>query len=178
MVRVKRYGVIFLIAFVIGIITGSLFKSSYFNELKSVMDIFEGNAINYSLYMGSEEKLVFLVNVLIKRCIPFMLLWILAGNKQMSIIYIVWLCISNGYVFGFMCRFFVAAYKGMALKIIPAFYFPHYIFYAFTFGISVIYITLGIKKKKTVVGGLVLLHIIGALLETYVNPGLISKVFR
>ena len=177
MVRIKRYGVIFLIALIAGIITGSLLKSSYFNELKSVMDIFEGNAANYPLYMGAEEKLVFLVNVFVKRGVPFLLLWILAGNRYMSVIYILWLCISNGYMLGFMCRFFAMAYKETALKIIVSFYFPHYIFYAAAYFMAIMYITLGLKKKKAVICGLVILVICGALLETYINPGLLCKVF-
>ena len=48
--RVKRYGAVFGIALVVGILSGSLFKSSYFNELKEIMDAFCNDVVNFHFF--------------------------------------------------------------------------------------------------------------------------------
>lgn len=173
--RVKRYGAVYGIALVVGILSGSLFKSSYFNELKDVMDAFCNDVVNHPIYMGRGENLVLLFRIIIKRGFPFLLMWVLADGSRYKMPYIIWFLASRGYAMGFMCQFFAYAYTKDAFKLIPAYYFPHYLLYAAVFGFTILYITSGYQKKRNILIAILgLIFVAGALLEAYVNPDLLS----
>lgn len=176
--RVKRYSAVFGIALVVGILSGSLFKSSYFNELKEIMDAFCNDVVNHSLYMGRGENFVLLIRIIVKRGFPFFLMWVLSDSRY-KMPYIIWFLISRGFAMGFMCQFFVYAYTKSAFKLILAYYFPHYLLYAVVFGLTILYLTSGLQRKRGVLMAMLgMIFIVGALLEAYVNPDLLSMVVQ
>lgn len=73
-----------------------LFKGSYFDDLKTVMNSFIDYVINRYLYIGSTEKTFLLIKIIIKRVGTFALLWLLSLTVA-KMPYIVWLCIKNGF---------------------------------------------------------------------------------
>ncbi len=177
MVLWKKYSLLFVVCAFLGVLAGSLFKSSYFDALKSVTDNFIDYVINRFLYMGSTEKCVLLFKIAVKRVGPFILMWLLSLTVA-RIPYIVWLCAKSGFLTGFFICFMIMAYGIDACKYIPVWYCPQIIIYAFVYGFSIIYITENLqKRKKPVVVFLAFLLFAGCLLEAYVNPVCLSYVF-
>lgn len=177
--RLKKFMIIFGTAIFLGVLFGSLFKSSYFNELKTVMDRYSTDVVNHSLYMGVGENCVLFVKIMVKRGMPFFLLWMLSDNRKLRLPLIAGICIYEGFILGFVCCFFVYAYAGFAIKLIPAYYFPHYLLYTVAYGLSMLYITSGLSKRKgiliIILSGILMA---GILTETLVNPELLARVLR
>lgn len=177
--RLKKFLIIFGTSIFLGILFGSLFRSSYFNELKAVMDRYSTDVVNHSLYMGAGENIVLFVKIIVKRGIPFIMLWILSDNKRFRMPFILWICISEGFMLGFMCQFFVYSYPELAIKLIPAYFFPHYLMYIVAYGLSMLYITSDLSRRKGVLIMLLsILMIAGAAAETLVNPELLAGVLQ
>ena len=97
----KKYAALTGICIFLGILAGGLFKGSYFDDLKTVMNSFIDYVINRYLYIGSTEKTFLLIKIIIKRVGTFALLWLLSLTVA-KMPYIVWLCIKNGV--WFKCR--------------------------------------------------------------------------
>lgn len=173
----KKYSLLFVVCAFFGVLAGNLFKSSYFDALKTVVDNFTDYVINRFLYIGNAEKIVLLVKVIIKRMGPFILMWLLSLTVA-RIPYIIWLCIKNGFCMGFFSCFMVMAYGVNACRYVPMWYFPQIIIYAFVYGFCIVYITENLqKKKKSVILFMTLLMFAGCFLEAYINPVCLSYVF-
>ena len=170
----KRYLILTCSCLGIGVITGSLFRGSYFNELKGIIDGFQGDVMNRLLYMGNKENTLLLIRVLFTRFIPFVLMWLLAKTVAKTP-YFLWVCISRGFWIGCWCCFLAMAYGTASIRLIHMWYFPQLLFYFVVYGGSLWYITEGIKKRKVIIITLLtILLLTGCLLETYVNPTCLS----
>ena len=90
----KKYAALTGICIFLGILAGGLFKGSYFDDLKTVMNSFIDYVINRYLYIGSTEKTFLLIKIIIKRVGTFALLWLLSLTVA-KMPYIVWLCIKK-----------------------------------------------------------------------------------
>ncbi len=173
----KIYVIIIAVCFFIGILFGSLSQSSYFDVLKAVVDSFSESVVNRMLYLGKEEQILLFLKVLAKHAGPFALIWLLS-NTVAGKPYIVWLCVSRGFVSGFWCCFLAMAYRLQAIKLIPLWYFPQILLYIIVFGFSVLYITENLQRKKQfVIIILSVLLIAGCIFETYINPICLSYAF-
>ena len=174
--RLKRYLYIWLIAAGIGIIIGSLFQSSYFDELKEINDSFFNNISNYPVYMGTQENIFLLFKVICKRILPFGLMWVLE-KTDFVIPYIMWFLVSRGFFFGFFVSFMGICYKLKAVKLMFGILFPHMLVYAAVFIFVILCITKGIKRKKRIVVlALAVIMLAGCLMETYLSPVILGGV--
>lgn len=166
----KKYLILMLACAGIGIITGSLFRSSYFDALEKLVSSFGNYVINQSLYMNSSDKLFLFFKIVIKRIVPFILLWLLAETVA-GRVYMVLLCGSSGYVTGFWGCFLAMLYGGLSVRIIVAWYFPQVILYVLAYLVTILYITGGYtQRKKVLITLLTVILIAGCALEAYINP--------
>lgn len=174
----KKYAALTGICIFLGILAGGLFKGSYFDDLKTVMNSFIDYVINRYLYIGSTEKTFLLIKIIIKRVGTFALLWLLSLTVA-KMPYIVWLCIKNGFITGFFTCFMFMAYGLNAVIYLLAWGFPQLILYILVYALGIMYITENLQKKKSaVIIILFILLIAGCILEAYVNPVCMSTVFR
>lgn len=174
----KKYAALTGICIFLGILAGGLFKGSYFDDLKTVMNSFIDYVINRYLYIGSTEKTFLLIKIIIKRVGTFALLWLLSLTVA-KMPYIVWLCIKNGFITGFFTCFMFMAYGLNAVIYLLAWGFPQLILYILVYALGIMYITENLQKKKSaVIIILFILLIAGCILEAYINPVCMSTVFR
>jgi len=158
----------------LGVITGSLFRSSYFDALKSMLDDYFNNIENRQLYLGTEESFQLLVRVMFRRLRPFVLLWLLSGTNYVRI-FIAWLFAARGYMSGFMVCFLVMAYGGGSVPVIFAWGMPQVLLYGVAYVMSMIYILSDFSRKKSIIITLLsLLMIAGCICEAYVNPAFLG----
>lgn len=161
----------------VGIIAGSLFKGSYFDAMQEIVNSFGNNILNQILCFGSNEKLFLLLKVIIKRLIPFILVWLLSSTVAGKP-YIIGMLAFNGFTAGFWCCFVGMSYGQEAIALIFAWYFPHLIFYAISYCISIIYITENYRSRKfMLISLLTALMLTGCVLETYINPIILRWAF-
>ncbi len=136
----KKYAALTGICIFLGILAGGLFKGSYFDDLKTVMNSFIDYVINRYLYIGSTEKTFLLIKIIIKRVGTFALLWLLSLTVA-KMPYIVWLCIKNGFITGFFTCFMFMAYGLNAVLYLLAWGFPQLILYILVYALGILYIT-------------------------------------
>ena len=172
----KKYIILACVCAVFGIITGSLFRGSYFDALKAIVDdYFDNINNNYDSLDSSESAYIFFRNI-IKRIEPFAILWLLSGIEFVRV-FIAWLFAKWGYVFGFITCFMVMAYRYSSLAIIFAWFMPQGLVYGIVYLLSMLYIMCGLTRKKGIIITLLsLLMIAGCACETYINPLLIRMV--
>lgn len=171
----KRYIILTCVSAVLGIVTGSLFKSSYFDTLKSIVDDYFANIINYDS-MSNSELVYMLFRILQKRIRPFVILWLLSGIEFVRV-FIAWLFVKWGYMAGFITCFVVMAYRYSSFGIIFAWFMPQILIYGIAYFLSFLYIMCDFNRKKWIIITLLsLLMIAGCVCETYVNPMCIKNV--
>ena len=166
----KRYMILACVCAVFGIITGSLFRGSYFDALKAIIDdYFENITCNFDT-LGSSEMIHMLFRLLVKRLRPFAILWILSKVEFVRV-FIAWLFAKWGYIAGFITCFIVMAYGKSSPGIIAAWAMPQILIYGIVYLMSIVYIMYDFKKKKAIIITLLsLLMIAGCVCETYINP--------
>lgn len=172
----KRYIILACVCVVLGIITGSLFRSSYFDALKTIFDDYIENISNYYDGISSTELLPMLIRILISRLRPFVILWLLSGIEFVRI-FIAWLFAKWGYMFGFISCFAVMAYGSSSVAMIAAWIMPQVLIYGVAYFMSLMYIMCDFSRKKGLIITLLLLIMIaGCVCEIYVNPICIRMV--
>ena len=172
----RRYLYVWLVFAAVGVILGSLFRSSYFDDLKQINDSFFNNLTNYPIYIGKQENIFLLFKIICKRFAPFLLMWMLEYT-YFNAPYIMWFCASRGFFTGFFVCFITMCYKLQAFKIIAGMVFPQMIFYTLVYILSIICVTEGLKRrKKTVMILLAVMLLTGCITETFLNPKFLGWV--
>lgn len=172
----KKYIILACVCAVFGIITGSLFRSSYFDALKTIVDDYLENINNNYDSLDSSEFVYMLFRNIIKRIEPFAILWLLSGIEFVRV-FIAWLFAKWGYIFGFITCFIVMAYKYSSIGIVIAWFMPQGLVYGIVYILSMLYIMYGLTRKKGIIITLLsILMIAGCVCETYVNPLFIRMV--
>ncbi|MBE5937166.1 MAG: hypothetical protein E7265_03950 [Lachnospiraceae bacterium] len=170
----KRYIILTFVCTMIGIITGSLFQSSYFNGLKELMDNYFMGIKSRMEYLDANDNIQILLRTIIKRFGSFVIMWLL-GELAVVRIYIAWLCGKFGVVSGFLIIFFLMAYQTRGIIIILLWSMPQIILYGIAYIGSALYIIYGFSRRKGII--ITLLSILlaaGCICETYVNPMLME----
>lgn len=171
----KRYIILALICALLGVITGSLFKGSYYDELKRMFDIFFEDIRSRLTYLTESDRVYLLLDIVQKRIKALIILWLLSGLPIVRL-YIAWIWGYIGYIGGFLSCFMFMAYKGQAAVILVLWGMPHIILYGIAYIVAMYYIVNEFRRKKAaVIVATLLLLILGCVCEAYVNPMMLGR---